>query len=122
MSDPAKIKLARKTRGETQAQFAAWLGVKTRTVVAWENDQNPVPAWVWRRLAESREVSPSLPVELVLRAANAAAAQGISLDEWLADAMRAQLENASLSSGQLPPSAITAPKSAAIRSKKAAVA
>jgi DNA-binding XRE family transcriptional regulator len=86
-----KIKELRHAKKMTQAAFAGWLGVKLRTVIAWENDQNPIPEWAVKRLEEPPAINPQLPMDVVVAASNLAAAQGVSLDRWIADAMRAEL-------------------------------
>jgi DNA-binding XRE family transcriptional regulator len=86
-----KIKELRKHKKLTQSQFADWMGVKLRTVIAWENDQNPIPEWAVKRLEEPPSINPQLPMDVVVAASNLAADQGITLDKWIADALRAEL-------------------------------
>jgi len=84
-----ELKSARKVKKLTQAGFADWLGVKPRTVIAWENRQNPIPENIARRIQESAlKLNPSLPYEVFQEAEKKAAAAGMSLDEWVANLMR----------------------------------
>ena len=68
-----KIKELRHSKKMTQAAFADWMGVKLRTVIAWENDQNPIPEWAIKRLQEPPAINPQLPLDVVVAAANLAA-------------------------------------------------
>lgn len=86
-----KIKELRHSKKMTQAAFADWMGVKLRTVIAWENDQNPIPEWAVKRLEEPASINPQLPLDVVVAAANLAASQGVTLDQWIAEAMRAEI-------------------------------
>lgn len=86
-----KIRELRHSKKMTQAAFADWMGVKLRTVIAWENDQNPIPEWAIKRLQEPPAINPQLPLDVVVAAANLAADQGITLDQWIAAAMRAEI-------------------------------
>lgn len=86
-----QIKASRKSRGQTQSEFAEWMGVKLRTVVAWENNQNPIPEWAVKRLLDVPAINPQLPLDVIVAAAKLAGEQGMTLDEWIADAMRAEI-------------------------------
>jgi DNA-binding XRE family transcriptional regulator len=87
-----KIRELRRQKNMTQAAFADWMGVKLRTVIAWENGQNPIPEWAVKRLDEPPQINPMLPLDVVVAASKLAASQGISLDAWIADAMRAEID------------------------------
>jgi DNA-binding XRE family transcriptional regulator len=86
-----EIKELRKHKKMTQSQFADWMGVKLRTVIAWENDQNPIPEWAVKRLEEPPSINPQLPMDVVVAASNLAADQGVTLDQWIVNVMRAEL-------------------------------
>lgn len=87
----AKIRESRHSKKMTQAAFANWMGVKLRTVIAWENDQNPIPEWAAKRLEEPPAIIPQLPLDVVLAASNLADSEGVTLDQWIANAMRAEI-------------------------------
>ena len=93
-ADVARLKDFRRSRGLTQRAFATWLGAKYRSVVAWENQQNPVPDWVKRRLAEdaSPRIDPRLEVSVYRKAEIAAKAEGKTLDEWIADLIKSAVK------------------------------
>lgn len=88
-----ELKAARKEMGMTQKSFATFLAVKTRTVVAWENRENPVPDWVPKRLEENRlSIRPNLPIDVIIAAQAAASAKGLTIDEWIACVLRGYLD------------------------------
>ena len=91
---PQELKAFRKKRGFTQKAFASWLGAKCRTVVAWENDQNPVPDWVKRRILEedAPKIDPLLEVSVYRKAEIAAKNEGKTLDEWIADLIKSAVK------------------------------
>jgi hypothetical protein len=88
-----ELKEKRKKKKMTQDAFADWLGVKKRTVVAWETGQNPVPEWLEKRLDEDIPVlNPKLSLDVVRGAIAKADEEGISLDEWIAKVIKASLK------------------------------
>lgn len=75
----------------TQAEFASWLGVKPRTVIAWENDQNPISELAAKRIRESENtptLNPRMSLEEFTRAQEKAKAQGKTLEEWIASLIK----------------------------------
>lgn len=91
---PTELKAFRKKMGFTQRALANWLGTKYRTVVAWENEQNPVPDWAKRRIAEENvpKIDPLLEVSVYRKAEIAAKNEGKSLDEWIADLIKSAVK------------------------------
>lgn len=86
---PEELRSYRKQNKLTQAALASRLDVKTRTVVAWENGQNPIPKWVSDRLKnESLRLNPKMDYETFQAAQSAAAAKGQSLEQWIADLIK----------------------------------
>jgi len=95
----AELKLHRKRMKMTQREFAEWLGSKTRTVISWETNQNPVPEWVRKRLElDQISINPKLPLDVLLAAKYAATTQGVELEDWIAQVMRDALRE-----GKAPP-------------------
>ena len=70
----------------TQAELAKFLKTKTRTVVAWENEQNKIPQWVASTIeGEGLRLNPNLSLEVFMRAQEKASAKGMTVNEWIDD-------------------------------------
>ena len=84
------LKAFRNKMGLTQRAFAAWIGAKYRTVVAWETNQNPVPHWVNRRILEEfpPRIELSLDAAMFSELKLAARSQGKSFDELVSEVIR----------------------------------
>ena len=87
---PEELKQHRKKHRLTQKALAARLDVSYRTVVAWENTQNPIPKWVESRLREDSRprLNPQLNYETFLKAQEKAESQGMTLEQWIAELIK----------------------------------
>ena len=87
---PTELKDCRQVKKMTQQQFAVWLGCSKHAVVSWENDRNTIPVWVAARIrAEKPTINPRLTLEQFQAAQAAAAKKGQTLEEWIADLVKA---------------------------------
>lgn len=86
---PSDMRAYRKQNKLTQAALAARLDVKTRTVVAWEGGQNPIPKWVDDRIrSASQRLDPTMSYETFQAAQAAASSKGQTLEEWISDLIK----------------------------------
>jgi transcriptional regulator with XRE-family HTH domain len=84
-----ELKAERKKRKMTQAQFAELLGVKKGTVTAWERGQNPVPAWIQKRLNEQNKIAlnPKVEISRYNALSEIAKEKGTDMDSIVAEAL-----------------------------------
>ena len=85
-----QLKKIRKSSGQTRAQFGEVYGVSEHTVAKWEQGVHDIPPSV------ARLILSELPLQLSLgeitKIGRMAEAQGVSIDSWLANAIRAGLK------------------------------
>lgn len=79
-----ELKEIRAQKRMTQGEFAEWVGVKRRTVIAWENGQNPIPEIAEKRIrAAEVNLNPQLSLDIINAARAEAERQGLTLYEWI---------------------------------------
>lgn len=90
LMSPIEFQRIRKSLGFTQRQMAEAIGVKLRTVIAWENNQNTIPDWACKsaRKMTSPSINPELSLDTFQRAQAAARSKEMTLDEWIADLIK----------------------------------
>jgi len=84
-----QFKTARKSKGMTQRQLCAFLGVSFSAVTKWETGANPIPKWVEEKLLARQEVTlRGLSAAEIAKFQQKAAARGMSADEIAAELIR----------------------------------
>ncbi|WP_397385953.1 hypothetical protein [Prosthecobacter sp.] len=81
----------RKGKKLTQQQMADWLGVKKRRLQSWEAALHPVPQWAVDKINEVPSLNPKLTLEEFQRLNKKAEEQGKTVEQLIADIIKAAI-------------------------------